>query len=89
MTGRPSLAVILAAGKGARMNSALEKVLHPLGGTPMLGHVLSMAQEAGFDQKTIVLGPGMDTVEALEAKGSPGGGPSAPLSIETAVITVR
>ena len=51
MTGRPSIAVILAAGKGTRMKSELEKVLHPLGGTPMLGHVLAMAGEAGFDQQ--------------------------------------
>jgi len=64
MTGRPSIAVILAAGKGTRMKSELEKVLHPLGGTPMLGHVLAMAGAVGFDQKTVVLGPQMDAVEA-------------------------
>jgi bifunctional UDP-N-acetylglucosamine pyrophosphorylase/glucosamine-1-phosphate N-acetyltransferase len=32
--------VILAAGQGKRMYSALPKVLHPIAGKPMLGHVL-------------------------------------------------
>ncbi|MDO2068512.1 NTP transferase domain-containing protein, partial [Escherichia coli] len=31
--------VILAAGQGTRMRSALPKVLHPIAGKPMLGHV--------------------------------------------------
>ena len=64
MTDRPQLAVILAAGKGTRMKSALEKVLHPLGGRPMLGHVLKTAQEADFDKKVVVLGPAMEAVES-------------------------
>lgn len=32
--------VILAAGQGTRMRSALPKVLHPIAGKPMLGHVI-------------------------------------------------
>lgn len=36
--------VVLAAGKGQRMRSALPKVLHPVGGVPMLRHVVETAQ---------------------------------------------
>ncbi len=39
----PLHVVILAAGQGTRMKSALPKVLHPVGGTAMLGHVLNTA----------------------------------------------
>ena len=38
--------VILAAGQGTRMRSALPKVLHPLAGRPLLAHVLAAAQAA-------------------------------------------
>ena len=36
--------IVLAAGKGTRMQSALPKVLHPIAGLSMLGHVLKLAQ---------------------------------------------
>ncbi|WP_376795129.1 bifunctional UDP-N-acetylglucosamine diphosphorylase/glucosamine-1-phosphate N-acetyltransferase GlmU [Thermogemmatispora sp.] len=36
--------VVLAAGKGTRMRSAIPKVLHPLAGLPMLGHVLNAVE---------------------------------------------
>ncbi|MEJ1360897.1 MAG: NTP transferase domain-containing protein, partial [Candidatus Sedimenticola sp. (ex Thyasira tokunagai)] len=35
--------VILAAGQGTRMKSALPKVLHPLADKPLLGHVVTVA----------------------------------------------
>ena len=41
-------AVILAAGQGTRMKSALAKVLHPLVGRPMVGHVVDAAASAGL-----------------------------------------
>lgn len=42
----PQLAiVVLAAGQGTRMKSALPKVLHPLAGIPLIGHVLATARE--------------------------------------------
>ncbi|OUD89165.1 Bifunctional protein GlmU [Clavibacter michiganensis subsp. michiganensis] len=44
----PSIAVvILAAGQGTRMRSRLPKVLHPLAGLPLVGHVLATAEELG------------------------------------------
>lgn len=55
-------AIILAAGKGTRMKSALPKVLHPVGGRPMLGHVLQAVQEAGADQSVVVAGFGSEQV---------------------------
>lgn len=57
------LAVILAAGKGTRMKSALPKVLHPIGGKPMVEHVLSAAHMAGAKRKVVVVGFGADSVE--------------------------
>ena len=48
--------VILAAGKGTRMNSALPKVLHQIGGKPMLAHVVDAAQDLGSQQIHVVVG---------------------------------
>ncbi|HEY4266040.1 MAG TPA: bifunctional UDP-N-acetylglucosamine diphosphorylase/glucosamine-1-phosphate N-acetyltransferase GlmU [Micropepsaceae bacterium] len=62
----PALAVIvLAAGQGTRMKSALPKVLHPIGGRPMLGHVLAVAQAMGAAQIVAVTAPGAEAVVAL------------------------
>ena len=49
-------AVILAAGKGTRMRSALPKVLHPICGQPMLYYPLEAARLAGFKQLKVVVG---------------------------------
>ena len=49
-------AVILAAGKGTRMKSALPKVLHPICGVPMLQYPLQAARQAGFEQLQVVIG---------------------------------
>jgi bifunctional UDP-N-acetylglucosamine pyrophosphorylase/glucosamine-1-phosphate N-acetyltransferase len=57
-----SLGIILAAGKGTRMKSALPKVLHRLAGAPMIAHVLGTAHEAGIGRLALVIGPGMDDV---------------------------
>ncbi len=61
---RRCLAVILAAGEGTRMRSALPKVLHRLAGRTMLAHVLATAAEAKADAVAVVVGPGRDDVAA-------------------------
>jgi len=54
--------VILAAGKGSRMHSACPKVLHPLAGRPLLGHVINAARELGPAKLLVVYGHGGETV---------------------------
>ena len=58
------VAVILAAGKGTRMKSALPKVLHAVGGRPMLRHVMTAAEQAGAKRTIVVVGFGGDQVQA-------------------------
>ncbi|MDP6198003.1 MAG: bifunctional UDP-N-acetylglucosamine diphosphorylase/glucosamine-1-phosphate N-acetyltransferase GlmU [Porticoccaceae bacterium] len=60
--------VILAAGKGTRMQSALPKVLHPLAGRPLLEHVLTSADSIANGNKIIVTGHGADQVEQAVAQ---------------------
>jgi len=55
-------AIVLAAGQGTRMKSARPKVLHAVGGKPMLGHVLDAASAAGIAEAHLVLGHGADQV---------------------------
>ena len=62
----PSTAVILAAGLGTRMKSALPKALHPIAGQPMLRHLIGAA-EAVFDRIVVVVGPDMAALEAAAA----------------------
>jgi bifunctional UDP-N-acetylglucosamine pyrophosphorylase/glucosamine-1-phosphate N-acetyltransferase len=71
MSRPPLLVVVLAAGQGTRMKSALPKVLHKVGGRSMLGHVLALAQGIGADALSVVVGPGMDTVRAEALKNAP------------------
>jgi bifunctional UDP-N-acetylglucosamine pyrophosphorylase/glucosamine-1-phosphate N-acetyltransferase len=54
--------IVLAAGKGTRMNSALPKVLQPLGGRPLLAHVLETARALRPDALHIVVGHGMEAI---------------------------
>ncbi len=54
--------VILAAGQGTRMRSNLPKVLQPLAGRPLLGHVLDTAAALSADDVCVVYGHGGETV---------------------------
>ena len=67
----PLLTVVLAAGKGTRMKSAMPKVLHKVAGRSMLSHVLALAEAAGSTRTAVVIGPGMDDVRAAVAKAMP------------------
>ncbi|MDA8335657.1 MAG: bifunctional UDP-N-acetylglucosamine diphosphorylase/glucosamine-1-phosphate N-acetyltransferase GlmU [Peptococcaceae bacterium] len=61
----PLAAVILAAGQGTRMKSALPKVLHPVAGRPMIEYVLDAVRGAGADRVIVVVGYEAGAVEAL------------------------
>jgi bifunctional UDP-N-acetylglucosamine pyrophosphorylase / glucosamine-1-phosphate N-acetyltransferase len=57
MTARSSLTVVLAAGEGTRMRSALPKVLHPVAGQSLLSHVLDAAPHGTGASLAVVVGP--------------------------------
>jgi len=59
--------VIMAAGKGTRMKSALPKVLHKLAGRSLLQHVLAAAAQVGSHRTVVVTGHGAEQVEAEAA----------------------
>ncbi|HEX5213478.1 MAG TPA: bifunctional UDP-N-acetylglucosamine diphosphorylase/glucosamine-1-phosphate N-acetyltransferase GlmU [Pseudolabrys sp.] len=59
---RTCLAIVLAAGEGTRMRSTLPKVLHAVGGRPLIAHVLGAAIKAGGGDIAVVVGPGHDVV---------------------------
>jgi bifunctional UDP-N-acetylglucosamine pyrophosphorylase/glucosamine-1-phosphate N-acetyltransferase len=63
----PIAVVVLAAGAGTRMKSALPKVLHPLAGWPMLHHVLDNARRLKPARIVGVVGPGAKAVAAAFA----------------------
>ena len=79
MTDKKCIAVVLAAGEGTRMKSDMPKVLHPIAGRSMLGHVLNTVQEAGITEIAVVIGPNRDDVAAEIHKIAP----NASLHIQT------
>jgi bifunctional UDP-N-acetylglucosamine pyrophosphorylase/glucosamine-1-phosphate N-acetyltransferase len=60
------LSIILAAGEGTRMRSATPKVLHQVGGLPLVGHVVRTVA-ASSSAISVVIGPGHDAVQAMVA----------------------
>lgn len=71
MTGNTLAIVILAAGQGTRMKSRLPKVLHPIGGRPLVGHVLTTAGRLGADHIEVVVRHERDTVVATLSEAYP------------------
>jgi UDP-N-acetylglucosamine diphosphorylase/glucosamine-1-phosphate N-acetyltransferase len=65
------IAIILAAGKGTRMESDLPKVLHPIAGRPMLCAVVDACRQAGCKRIVLVVGYKHELVrEAMNAQGA-------------------
>ena len=62
----PKLAVIiLAAGQGTRMKSSIPKILHEVGGRPMVSHVFKAASQAADFTPVLVISPGDTGVQSL------------------------
>jgi bifunctional UDP-N-acetylglucosamine pyrophosphorylase/glucosamine-1-phosphate N-acetyltransferase len=68
---RPAAVIILAAGEGKRMKSRIPKVLHPLCGRTMLGHVLATVDELEPERLVVVVGHGKEEVSAEVGKQQP------------------
>ncbi len=72
MSSKPLVAVILAAGKGKRMKSSLPKVLHKVGGKPMVEYVVSTTRQLGVKRIILVVGhrwkQARDYLESLPAE---------------------
>ena len=65
------LSIVLAAGGGTRMRSATPKLLHPVGGLPILGHVLRAAVGAGSTRLAVVTGPDHGALRDMVSTGYP------------------
>ena len=63
-----TVAVILAGGKGKRMNSKLPKVLHKIAGRPLIAHVISTAKSLGIKRIIVVIGYKGELVKKALAK---------------------
>jgi bifunctional UDP-N-acetylglucosamine pyrophosphorylase/glucosamine-1-phosphate N-acetyltransferase len=63
-TSRPAAVIVLAAGEGTRMRSAVPKVLHPIGGRSLLGHALDAAAGLDPEHLVVVVRHARDEVEA-------------------------
>ena len=68
---RPAAVIVLAAGEGTRMKSALPKVLHPLCGRSMLGHAIATAGGLEPERLVVVVGHARDQVGAHATSQAP------------------
>lgn len=57
-------AIVLGAGLGTRMKSKRSKVMHPVCGKPMVGHVVDTLTALGVDEIVVVVGHGAEAVRA-------------------------
>jgi bifunctional UDP-N-acetylglucosamine pyrophosphorylase/glucosamine-1-phosphate N-acetyltransferase len=71
MMARSCLAIVLAAGEGTRMRSALPKVLHTVTGRTLIAHVLEAVSRAGIDRAAVVVGPDRTDVAAEASRVMP------------------
>jgi bifunctional UDP-N-acetylglucosamine pyrophosphorylase / glucosamine-1-phosphate N-acetyltransferase len=62
--GGLTTAIVLAAGNGTRMHSAIPKVLHPLAGRPLVEHAVRAAAGLAPEHLVVVIGHGRDAVDA-------------------------
>ena len=67
MSDSQAAALVLAAGKGTRMKSALPKTLHEIAGRSMIGHVLDRLAETGVDRVAVVIGADAEAVASAVA----------------------
>ena len=67
----PEVVIVLAAGEGTRMKSATSKVLHPIAGRTVLGHVLAAIKPLAARELRVVIGAHKDAVQAHIAEISP------------------
>ena len=58
-------AIILAAGEGKRMKSAIPKVLHPVASEPMIAHLLSALRPLAPTATVVVISRQMNSVAQL------------------------
>ncbi len=71
MTQKPVALIVLAAGQGSRMQSDLPKVMHRLGGVPLVGHALAAGSSLEPERVVVVAGHGADLVKKAVAKLEP------------------
>ncbi|PHS78226.1 MAG: bifunctional N-acetylglucosamine-1-phosphate uridyltransferase/glucosamine-1-phosphate acetyltransferase [Rhodospirillaceae bacterium] len=67
MSKKKTAVIVLAAGMGTRMKSDLPKVMHPVGGRPMINHLLATLAKIDVDKTVIVVGPDMEILETAVA----------------------
>src|ERR1700756_3393397 len=82
-TTTTTTAIVLAAGQGTRMKSAIPKVIHPIAGYPIVHYVVQAAIDAGCAEVVVVVGHGRQHVEEYLARAFPDEGGKA--RVRTAV----